>query len=107
MEEWKDIIGYPGYRISDAGNVWSKRSKLILEPVSSGKKYLAVHLYLKNCPKTCFIHRLVALHFIDNPDNKPTVNHKDKDKTNNCVSNLEWATYSEQNYHKYKNKIYT
>ena len=51
-----------------------------------------------------YVHRLVALAFIDNPDNKPTIDHIDRDKNNNCVENLRWATQSEQEYNKNPNR---
>jgi len=105
-EEWKDIEGFPGYRVSSSGRVWSKIRNMelkVLRYENFSKAYSYVNLYRKGCGKNGIhntIHRLVASHFIPNPENKPTVNHKDKDKTNNCVSNLEWATYSEQEHHK-------
>jgi hypothetical protein len=105
-EEWKDIEGYPGYRISNSGRVWSKTRNMelkVLRYEKYSKAYCYVNLYRKGCGRKPIhnnVHRLVATHFIPNPENKPTVNHKDKDKTNNCVSNLEWATYSEQEHHK-------
>lgn len=101
-EEWKDIEGFPGYRISNSGRVWSKTRNMELKVLLNSYSY--VNLYCKGCgrnPIHHYVHRLVATHFIPNPENKPTVNHKNKDKTNNCISNLEWATYAEQEHHKY------
>jgi len=102
MEEWKDIIGYPGYRVSSAGNIWSNKIKRVINPPLDKDGYKRISLW-KNGErkrKNYRIHRLVALHFIPNSDNKPTVNHIDGDKTNNHISNLEWATMAEQNRHK-------
>ena len=100
MEEWKDVVGYPGYRVSNMGNVWSNKLKRILEPPVDKDGYYRIGLWNKQVVKKFRVNRLVALHFIPNPENKPTVNHKDGDVKNNHVSNLEWFTVAEQNDHK-------
>ena len=100
MEEWRSIIDYEGiYEVSNMGRVRSivadehYRAR-ILKPALNLCGYLFVNLYKngKGNPRT--IHRLVAKSFIPNPDNLPEVNHKDEDKTNNNVENLEWCTKS-------------
>ena len=92
MEEiFKEIIGYEGlYWISNLGNVKSKHK--ILKPVINKDGYYCVTLSKKGKLKTYTLHRLIALHFIENPDNLPQVNHKDENKLNNSISNLEWCT---------------
>ena len=102
-EIWKDIVGYEGlYQVSNLGNVKSLNyrrtgKERILKPVNNGCGYLQVNL-CKNWNRRLFrIHRLVANAFLENPDNKSDVNHKDEDKTNNCVDNLEWMTRKENN----------
>ena len=95
-EEFKEIIGYEGlYWVSNLGNVKSKRKQLKLCLDVYG--YLVVNLSKEGKMKTFTVHRLVALHFIDNPNNLSQVNHKDECKTNNCVTNLEWCT-QQQNH---------
>jgi hypothetical protein len=104
MEEWQVIPGFPNHRISNHGRVLSTKYKntirdKLLKPVSDADGYHIVCLW-HNGKKNFKIHRLVALMFIPNPENKLTVNHIDGDKTNNHVSNLEWMTNAEQNFHK-------
>lgn len=71
-------------------------------PLRNCNGYLSVTLKTKNGRKTCLVHRLIAMCFLDNPDNKPCVNHKDGNKRNNSVENLEWCTYSENELHSYR-----
>ena len=102
--EWKDILGYEGkYQVSTKGEVYSEISGKILKQFYRGSrpdnKYLVIQLWENNKQKTVSVHRLVAQAFIPNPNNLPCVNHIDGDKTNNCVENLKWCTYSENNYH--------
>ena len=97
MEIWKDIKDYEGlYQISNLGNVKSLKTNSILKP-SRARKYIGVNLYKNKVVKTRTIHRLVAEHFLSNPENKPCVNHLDEDVTNNNVENLQWCTYKENN----------
>ena len=106
MEIWRDIDGYKGlYQVSSWGRV---RSTLIvdgnyipLRPEVTKKGYLRVDLYDANGRrKHKKVHRLVANAFIPNPDGKPQVNHKDGNKKNNSVTNLEWVTDKENKDHR-------
>lgn len=98
MEEiWKIIDDYDNYKISNLGNLKSK-SKRIKKCINRDG-YYQVSLYKNGNKKSILVHRLVAMTFIPNPLNKPTVNHIDGNKLNNNVSNLEWATCKEQQYH--------
>lgn len=110
-EVWKDIVGYEGlYQVSSSGTVRSLDR--YVPHKTFGKKfcegcmmaahinnagYMTVNLCKHNKYKSFDIHRLVALAFIPNPDNLPQVNHKDENKHNNCVDNLEWCTNQENN----------
>jgi hypothetical protein len=102
-EEWKEIIYYKNYEISNFGKVRNKTTKQVLK-VHIVKGYQTITLRYKKEYQKFSIHRLVAIHFIPNPENKPTVNHIDKCRTNNHVDNLEWNTVSEQEQHKNKTK---
>ena len=96
------------YSIIDDGRVFSwkqNRPRELKQTIEKG--YCRVSLSKKNKTKICFVHRLVAIAFIPNPENKQQVNHKDGNKENNCVSNLEWATREENNEHKKKILGYT
>lgn len=102
MEEiWKDIEGYEGlYQVSNLGRVKSlprfrnnqfNGSEIIMKPHFING-YLNIMLVKDGIKKRFFVHRLVACAFIPNPYNLPFVNHKDENKENNCVDNLEWCT---------------
>lgn len=108
-EVWKPIVGFENdYDISNYGNVKSKKrgKELIMRPVCNNKGYPRVVLSVKNKGYRRFVHRLVAEHFVDNPDNKPQVNHVDGDKKNNHASNLQWMTNQENRDHAIKRKLH-
>lgn len=104
-EIWKDIKGYEGlYQVSNWGRIWSSRKQRYMKPYDN-KGYLRVDLIAKNGKrKQEFVHRLVALTFIDNPENYTIVNHKDENKTNNCVENLEWCSREYNNNYGTRNQ---
>ena len=101
-EEWRPIEGYEGlYEVSSYGRVRSLdrydnrncfRKGKVLSPAKDKNGYLKVVLNCNGKCKTINVHRLVALTFLPNPDNLPCVNHKNEDKTDNRVDNLEWCT---------------
>ncbi len=106
MEEiWKDVTGYEGlYQVSNKGNVKSVKrvvkrpnntnlsvKERLLKTRSNRKGYAMVHLSKRGKEKSTTVHRLVAQAFIPNPNNLPQINHKDENKNNNCVENLEWC----------------
>lgn len=108
-EKWKDIKGYEGlYKISNTGLVSSlhyrkSNKEQILKCGSDKDGYLQVNLCKNGKHKNHKIHRLVAIHFIENPNNLPQINHKDENKTNNNVDNLEWCTNKYNNNYGTKN----
>jgi len=89
-------MDFYGYTVYNNGDIMGKRGWM-LKPTKSKGGYLSVGIWINNKGKMMLVHRLVALCYIPNPDNKPTVDHiLCKEKTNNNVSNLRWATESEQ-----------
>ena len=104
MEEiWKDVKGYEGlYQVSSLGKIKSLYNKQNMKPyIHNG--YSRITLHKNGQCKMNMVHRLVAQAFIDNPLNKPCVNHIDFNRSNNNVENLEWCTYSENQNHSFKN----
>lgn len=113
-EVFEDLIGYEdSYQISDSGRVFTKRrldgNRIIygreLIPTITSDGYLKVTLTKDSVSKKFYIHRLVATQFIENKNNLPQVNHKDGNKLNNSVSNLEWCTKTENQNHAVLNNL--
>lgn len=113
-EVWKDIPGYEGlYQVSNLGRVKSvgryvqNRTGLrrvcerIISADEKSNGYFQVQLHKDGVRKKHLIHRLVATAFLENPDGRQTVNHKNGDKSANFADNLEWATIRENNVHAY------
>lgn len=98
METWKKIPDTE-YSVSDCGRVRNDRTGRIKKQVDNAKGYYKVDLYSDGVARTCRVHRLVGEAFVDNPDNKPMINHIDGDKHNNNVDNLEWVTNQENMIH--------
>ena len=102
LERWTDIKGYEGlYEVSNLGNVRSLRygKRKVLKTYVQNSGYIYVDLYKNKKKKHHLVHRLVAQAFIPNPKNLPEINHKDEDKFNNCVDNLEYCNHQyNQNY---------
>ena len=92
------------YSISDNGEFRNDTSNKTLKPEIHHKGYLRISAH---GVKPRFIHRLVAIHFIPNPDNLPQVNHIDGNKLNNKLNNLEWCTDSDNKKHAYKTGLMT
>ena len=99
---------YPSYSITKDGKVFSHKYNKFLDERNNKKGYARVLLYHNNIIKDLFIHRLVAMTFLDNPFNKRCVNHINGIKTDNRIENLQWATHSENSIHAFStglNKI--
>ena len=94
----KDVIGYEGlYAVTSCGKVWSYRKKRFLKPWKGSSGYLQVSLSKNGEVKAYLVHRLVQEIYLPNPNNLPCVNHRDENKKNNALPNLEWCTYEYNN----------
>ncbi len=96
----KDIIGYEGhYEIYDDGRVYSLKTDTYLRPAIQNSGYHHVSLWKEGKGTSFTIHRMLATHFIPNPNALPEAHHKDGNKDNNCVSNIEWSSCSDNSQH--------
>lgn len=111
-EEWRPVAGFEKYyqisnlarvksndRIIKRGNGEYKKPGRILKQIPNSKGYMRVQLNGNGVSKRTFVHRMVAIAFVSNPNNKPHVNHMDSNHTNNSSSNLEWVTHKENIRH--------
>lgn len=118
QEVWKDIVGYEGcYQVSNLGNVKALRRMFTPNGATRFTKeklanfyinksgYVKVQMSLNSKQKSYSVHRLVAIAYLPNDQNKQEVNHKDGNKLNNVISNLEWSTRSENVIHGIKNNL--
>ena len=103
MEKWTTIQEASNYEVSTYGNIRNKITQKILKGRLTKSGYLQVSLKIDETNKFSnrYIHRLVAIYWIDNPKNKREVNHKDGNKENNNINNLEWVTSSENQKHRH------
>lgn len=99
------IEGWEDYSITEDGRIWSHHIEKFLKLQTSPFGYLKIILYKNGKQKNYLVHRLVALTFIPNPDNKSEVNHIDGNKKNNKIENLEWVTSSENQIHSFTNNL--
>jgi predicted DNA-binding protein YlxM (UPF0122 family) len=107
----KDYVLYngkriDGYRVHEDGRIFSIGKNIFIRDRRHDGGYRVITIYNNGKQTDCYVHKLVAENFIPNPDNKPQVNHKDGDKTNNKVSNLEWVTGKENRKHSLENGLY-
>lgn len=111
--KWKDIIGYENeYQINQFGEIRTlkdspklKKYDVLKPQISKRNGYVYQMLYKNGKEKLLRVHRLVAMAFLSNPNNLPQVNHKDGNKQNNSVDNLEWCEQSDNMKHAYKNGL--
>jgi hypothetical protein len=109
---WKSVVGYEGlYEVNTDGELrtfnWKGTGQTrIMKPAKDHKGYLRTMIGKDGKYKTIKMHRIVAEAFIPNPENKPTVNHKNGIKDDNRVDNLEWHTYKENTHHAIENGMF-
>lgn len=102
--EWREVKEYANYEVNQFGEIRHKKRKKILKPRSNNGGYQYVNFKINGKNTNFAVHRIVANAFIPNPNGYTEVNHKDYDKTNNCVNNLEWVSSSQNKQHSYLKK---
>jgi hypothetical protein len=90
-----EIQGYSDYLIYEDGRVYSKKNKIFLKPCVNDNGYFYCNLCKDGIPKPFRIHRLISLHYIPNPENKPCVDHINRNRKDNRIENLRWVTHIE------------
>lgn len=105
MKNMKKIKGFEDYSIDVLGNIYSSKGNIFLKKHKDAHGYIVVG-FNKNLKTYHFkVHRLIAENFLSNPKGLPIINHKDGDKSNNNISNLEWSTHSRNLKHAYDNNL--
>ena len=112
-EDWRDVVGAEDcYEVSTLGRVRSKdrdyskrRGKDIIAHAGTRTHYPMVNLCVKGVKTTRCVHRLVAEAFLPNPDQKPCIDHIDRNRANNVVSNLRWVTHSQNQQNREENTL--
>ena len=99
MENWKEVIGFPDYEVSDRGRIRVRETGAIVKQHQNNYGYNTVVMYADGEGKSKGVHRIVASAFIGLPNDGEQVNHKDGNKTNNSLDNLEWVTQAENLRH--------
>jgi hypothetical protein len=105
-----EVVGFEGYRLSSNGDIFSfkrYRNGKLISPYTDKDGYLCISLRVNGSSKAEKVHRAVAKAFIPNPDNLPQVNHKDGNKKNNNVENLEWVSNIQNQRHAWNNNLKT
>ncbi len=106
-EEWRQVVGFEDYEVSDCGEVRNIKTKRLLTFFQDKGGYYRVSLRKNGQPTNKLVHRIVAEAFLTNPENKPCVDHIDTVRTNNTVSNLRWVTHKENANNELSKKHYS
>lgn len=102
-EKWETVKDFPNYLISSDGRVMNKKTLKFVKPVIHCRdRQHVVNLWRNNKAKLFSLYRLLAIHFIPNPNNKPHINHINGDRSDFSLENLEWCTPSENSIHAYQ-----
>lgn len=99
--EWREVKEYSNYEVNQFGEIRHKTRKKVLKPRSNNGGYQYVNFKINGKNINFAVHRIVANAFIPNPKGYTEINHKDHDRTNNCVDNLEWVDSSQNKQHAY------
>jgi hypothetical protein len=101
LEEFEHIKGYENlYKMNKKGDIYSCRLRKLMSNIINDNEYLYVILYKDKCRKKCYIHRLIGIQYIDNPQNKIEIDHIDRNRQNNNLDNLRWVSRLENVHNK-------